>query len=367
MSAFRHLRRFDWVLAGSAAVLLALGVMAIASLALSHDPPDWRHATKHLVFIALGIAVLFFGSSIDYRALRAGSRSIYCAGIVLLLLVLFFGVTIRGTRGWFAWGGMTWQPVEFIKIVLLIFLARYFEQWARDIDRIRHILLSGAGVFLVIALIIIQPDMGSALLLFAVWFGMLVVVGIRRRHFFTLMAIGVAVVAIAWLFLLHDYQRARILTFFDPSRDPLGQGYNTTQATIAIGSGRFLGRGFGFGSQSQLRFLPEAETDFVFAVIAEELGFVGTALLLSMWMLFFWRMLAAIRNAHDDFALFFLLGSLLLFFVEASVTIGMNVGLLPVTGITLPFVSYGGSSLLAHFMILAVIESIIIRNRSVTA
>lgn len=355
-------RRFDWILFASVVVLMAMGSMAITSVSLSRDVPDWQHSVKHGVFVLLALGIIFFGATIDYRALRAWNRVSYVGGILLLLAVLFFGATIRGTRGWFSFVGVTIQPVEIAKIVFLVFLATYFERWARESDRIRHVLLSGIGALVYLALVVLQPDMGSALLFFFVWFCMLVIVGIRRRHFIALVLLCVALSMVAWTFLLHDYQRARIMTFFEPERDPLGRGYNTMQAKIAVGGGQFFGRGFGFGSQSQLRFLPEADTDFIFAVIAEEWGFVGATLLLAAWGLVFWRLAIALRRVRDDFSLFFLIGTLLLFFLEVSVTIGMNIGLMPVTGLTLPFVSYGGSSLLAHAMILAIVQSIIIRN-----
>ncbi|MDO8581773.1 MAG: FtsW/RodA/SpoVE family cell cycle protein [bacterium] len=355
-------RRFDWILFASVVVLLAMGSMAITSVALSRDVPDWQHIAKHGTYVALALGIIFFGATIDYRALRAWNRVSYVGGILLLLAVLFLGSTIRGTRGWFSFAGMTFQPVEITKIIFLVFLATYFERWARESDRIRHVLLSGLGACVYLALIFLQPDTGSAFLFFSVWFSLLVIIGIRRRHFVALIALCAVFGMIAWVFLLHNYQRERIMTFFEPSRDPLGRGYNTAQAKIAVGGGQFFGRGFGFGSQSQLRFLPEAETDFIFAVIAEEWGFVGATLLLTAWGLCFWRIFITLRRVRDDFALFFLIGALLLFFIEVSVTIGMNIGLVPVTGLTLPFVSYGGSSLLAHAMILAIVQSIIIRN-----
>ena len=359
------LRRFDWLLFASVAVLLALGSMAITSVALSPDIPNWHNAIKHFIFIAVGLGILVLGSQVDYRALAMTSRVSYGIGILLLLGVLFFGVTVRGTRGWFSFLGIVWQPVELAKIFFLIFIAHYFSQWARDSDRIRHIFFSGIGTLGYILFIFFQPDTGSALLLFGVWFGMLCIVGIRWRHSALLLALCALVGVFAWLFVLHDYQRARISTFFAPRADPLGRGYNSAQAKIAIGGGQLFGRGFGFGSQSQLRFLPEAETDFIFAVIAEELGFVGATLLLAAWFLFFWRGVHFVRHCRDDFGLFLLIAILLLFFIEVSVTIGMNVGVLPVTGLTLPFVSYGGSSLLAHFILLAIMQSIIIRNHSI--
>ncbi len=357
-----HFRSFDWLLFGAVLVVFALGLMAVVSVTIADDHIQWSIVSKQVFLAGIGIVLVLIGSIFDYRALQASSRVLYFLGVAILVAVLFFGTTIRGTRGWFVIAGFTLQPVEFVKVILLIFLAKYFSSWARDIDRIRHILFSGIGAAVLTLLTFFQPDFGSAFLLFAVWFGTLLLAGLRRRHLLVLLAILAVVGVLGWGFGLRDYQRDRILTFVRPGSDPLGRDYNITQATIAIGSGQLLGRGFGFGSQSQLRFLPEAQTDFIFAVIAEELGFVGVGVFFLAWAIIFWRCLYATRFVRDDFSAFFLTSATLLLFLEFSVTVGMNIGFLPVTGLPLPFASLGGSALLAHFAIIAIIESMIVRR-----
>jgi rod shape determining protein RodA len=204
-----------------------------------------------------------------------------------------------------------------------------------------------------------QPDTGSAAVLLGLWFILLMVTGVRWRYLGVIMLTAIVLVSILWFGMFADYQKARIMTFLNPAIDPLGSGYNVTQAKIAVGSGGVFGRGLGFGSQSQLKFIPESQTDFIFAVIAEELGLLGVALVLGLWVLIFYRLARAAKRARDDFGQFVLLGILIIFFIHIFVNIGMNIGLLPVTGISLPFLSYGGSFVLVSMFFIGVAESVI--------
>jgi len=253
--------------------------------------------------------------------------------------------------------GFSFQPAEFAKLGLVIFSAWWISKQARRFDRWQFILTSGFFTLLLAGIIMLQPDLGSALVLFGIWFGLLFLTGTKKRYIFFLIGVGVAVALFAWFFLFKLYQQERLLTFIDPARDPLGAGYNVTQSIIAIGSGRFLGRGLGFGSQSQLHFLPEAQTDFIFSVIAEELGFVGAFIVLLFYFLLLWRLLVVSKKCTDDFSAYLILGVMLLFFIQIIINIGGSTGFLPVTGVTLPFLSYGGSSLLINFLLLGVAES----------
>jgi rod shape determining protein RodA len=214
----------------------------------------------------------------------------------------------------------------------------------------------------VFVLVILQPDTGSALLLAAVWGALLLVSGIKRSHLAVIVTVGAVIIALAWLFFLKPYQKDRVLSFWNPSVDPLGTGYNVTQSVIAIGSGGLTGKGLGFGSQSQLRFLPERQTDFIFAVIAEELGFVGTLLICGLFGVLFWRGYRLASESRDDFAVFLTLGIMVSIASEMFVNLGGALRLLPVTGVTLPFVSYGGSSILVKFLMIGVLESIAVRR-----
>jgi rod shape determining protein RodA len=221
---------------------------------------------------------------------------------------------------------------------------------------------TGAMALLLIALIMRQPDLGSAVLIGGIWFGLMFLVGARARHLVGLVVCGVLFSVVAWFFLLQGYQKDRLLNFVHPDRDPLGSGYNVTQSTIAVGAGKLFGRGLGFGSQSQLRFLPEAQTDFVFSVIGEELGFAGTTILVTLYGVMLWRLIVIMRSTNDDFVSATLAGITVLFFSQFFINIGAEIGLLPVTGVTLPFVSYGGSSLIINLFLIGIAESMVVKK-----
>ena len=261
-----------------------------------------------------------------------------------------------------SFGKISLQPVEFIKFILLIFLAKYFTGKQIKINSIKHLLLSGLGVGIFILLVLKQPDFGSALILFLVWVTMIIVIGFNVKYIFIIGIILMLSFAGGWFFFFADYQKERITTFINLEKDLSGQGYNINQAIIAIGSGGIIGRGIGFGSQSQLKFLPESQNDFIFAVIAEELGFLGICLVIILFGVIFYRMFLAIKKNNDDFGIYFILGAIILIFTEMFINIGMNIGLLPVVGISLPFLSYGGSSLISSLIIIGSVESIIIRS-----
>ena len=192
---------------------------------------------------------------------------------------------------------------------------------------------------------------------------MIIIAGFNKKYFLVIGLILLIILSGLWIFFFKDYQKQRVFTFLDPSFNPLNQGYNVAQAIIAVGAGGITGRGIGFGSQSQLKFLPEAQNDFIFAVIAEELGFLGVCLIISFFTIFFYRCLISLKKINNDFGIFFILGSMGLIFIEMFINIGMNIGILPVIGISLPFVSYGGSAIISVFILVGIIESIIIRSK----
>ncbi len=358
------LRQFDWFLFAAVFALVLMGLAAIYSVALSQVSADFIFVKKQV--LALVIGSVFFGlfALSNYRLLRSYSLVLYVIGILLLIGVLIFGTTVRGTTGWFSMAGFSFQPVELMKIILVIVLARYFSERARRRLGWREILESGALTALPAGLVLFQPDLGSALVLIALWGVVVIVAGIRKLQLLIL-AVGFSLVSVlSWFWVLAEYQKARIMTFLTPASDPLGQGYNVMQAIIAIGSGGWFGRGLGFGSQSQLKFLPEAQTDFIFAVIAEELGFFGVLLVLVAFAFLMARILRLIKLASDNFTSYLLLGIGTVIFFQFLVNIGMNLGLLPVTGIALPLVSYGGSSLLMVLIMVGIVESIALRTRT---
>ena len=358
------LRKFDWTLFGAAILLVFFGLAAIYSTSLDAGGAagDFTHFWRQVIFAATGVALLFIMSAVDYRLLSGLARVLYVVSLLLLIAVLVFGTTVRGTRGWFGFGGFGVQPVELVKLFLVIYLAKFFSDYARHPAGLKQIIGSGvalAGVFL---LVIIQPDFGSAMLLIAVWGALLLISGIRRSHLIVMVLLCIVTMAASWLFILKPYQKDRVTSFWDPSVDPRGKGYNVTQSVIAIGSGGLMGKGLGFGSQSQLRFLPERQSDFIFAVVAEELGFIGTHFVCGLFAVIFYRGFRLASESHDDFTMFLILGIMASFATEVAVNIGGTMRLLPVTGVTLPFLSYGGSSLLVKFLMIGVLESIAVRR-----
>lgn len=358
------LKKFDWPLYLAICLLGILGLILIYSVALgSQVEQNYLNFKKQIAFFVLGaILVIIIAVFVDYRALIKYNTVLYALGIILLLVVLFFGKTIRGTTGWFNLGFFSFQPVEFVKIFLLIFLSKFFSDKAKYIGQFKYLILSGLGVILVMTLVVLQPDFGSALILLVVWLVLILLTGIKKTHLLFLGSIFIIFCMILWFFIFAPYQKERIKVFLDPSLDPLGSGYNVTQAMIAIGSGNIFGKGLTFGSQSQLRFLPESQTDFIFAVLAEELGLVGVLLLFALWAIIFWRLVKTAKKVSDNFALYLIISISTLFFTQVIINIGGNLGLLPITGITLPFVSYGGSSLIACMIMTGLIESINMRN-----
>ncbi|MFA4845948.1 MAG: rod shape-determining protein RodA [Patescibacteria group bacterium] len=359
-----QLRSADWLLLLSVFTLLLLGFAAIYSVELSQSASAFVHIKKQLIAAFVGVVVFLFIALSNYKLLQNYSLALYCLCVSLLGLVLIAGETIRGSTGWFVLGGVSFQPVELMKVALIITLSTYFARRAVRPLRLRSLWQSGLIALLPVALVLLQPDFGSASVLLGTWFVFLLFVGMPWRTIASVLLLLAVLFGMSWFFLFEDYQQSRIMTFFDPSVDPLGQGYNVAQSIIAIGSGGWLGSGLGFGTQSQLKFLPESQTDFIFAVIAEELGFLGVMIVLMSFTFLFYRLGRHAVSAHDDFTSYLVLGCGTVFFLQFFVNIGMNLGLFPVTGIGLPFVSYGGSSLVIMLALVGIVESIAMLHSS---
>lgn len=352
------LRSYDWLLIAVVFVLTSIGLAAIYSVDLSRGGSDSLiYVPKQMTAIVFGFFLLFFAGSVHVSFYQATVRMWYFLAVFLLLAVLFLGHTINSTTGWFRFGPVSFQPAEFAKVALIVSLGAVIASVGRRFDRIQYLILTVLVVALPVMLIAIQPDFGSALVLLGIWFGLLTVTVIKKRYLVILVGMAAIFGLMGWFFFFKPYQKERILTFIDPSRDPLNTGYNVSQSIIAIGAGNVFGRGLGFGSQSQLRFLPEAQTDFIFSVIGEEMGFVGTLLLLSLYLLLLWRLLAIAYTSGDDFSAYTLIGMAWFFFIQLCFNIGSAIGLMPVTGVTLPFVSYGGSSLVINCLLIGIAES----------
>lgn len=341
------------------AILLALGLSMLYSLSsVGANQTPW--VARQIAWIALGALAFAFFSSLDYRFLTTSKQMLafaYVGMVAVLIAVLLFGKTISGNKAWFSIGVFTLQPVEFAKIVLILVLARYFSQKNLEIWQFRHIVISAALLAGLAALVLLQPDMGSTLLLVAIWFFMLLVSGVRIRHVVILLFAFILLFALGWFWFFSPNQKARIVALINPNLDPLGAAYSQRQALIAIGSGGIFGKGLGKGIQTQLGFLPAPRTDFIFAAIGEEFGFVGILAVIIAYAALLWRVLGYAMNAPNNFVRLFAAGFSIAVFAQAGIDIGVNTGLLPVIGVGLPFVSYGGSNLLALFTGLGIIQS----------
>jgi rod shape determining protein RodA len=272
-----------------------------------------------------------------------------------LAVLAIFGHIAKGAQSWLSFGGVSLQPTDFAKVVLVLILAKYFSRRHIEIANIRHILISGVYAIIPFVFIFLQPDFGSAIIIFVIWLGMTMVSGISKKHLFIVFSVGIILFASCWLFVFKPYQKARIVSFLDPLADVRGAGYNAFQSQIAVGSGQLTGKGVGNGTQSRLNFLPEYETDFIFAAFAEEWGFVGVMMMLILFGIVIWRILANALTGSSNFEMLFAMGIAIYFMAHVVIHVGMNIGLMPVTGIPIPFLSYGGSHLLAEFSALGIL------------
>lgn len=306
----------------------------------------------YFFYLALAIMAFFFFSKIDFEIISLFSKHLYLISIVFLILPLLIGQVTRGTIRWIPLGPLTIQPAEVVRPFLLVFFANYLTAKGLNLERlVKALLLLSLPLFL----ILIQPSLGVTLLTLTGFLGILLASNFEKKYILVGLAVFLLAGPITWK-LLAPYQKLRILSFIDPSADPLGGGYNSIQSMISVGSGRLSGRGLGKGVQTQLAFLPERHTDFIFAAISEEMGFVGAALLLLALFLIFWWLIKVVENARSFSARAFVSGLFLSFFIQTIIHIGMNMGVLPITGIPLPLVSAGGSSLLATMIGLGIAQ-----------
>lgn len=316
-------------------------------------------AERQVVWVLLGVVAFFIASSLDLRFLRRTwtVTAVYAVAILLLALLFVFGSVFGGAQGWFNFGAFALQPADPAKLALILVLAKYFSRRHVEIARMRHIVISGAYAFFVIALLFFQPDFGSAIIVAGLWFGMVLIAGIPFRYLAGLFGAGLVAGVLLWNFGFADYQKARIMTFLHPLADIQGSGYNAFQSTVAVGSGGVFGQGIGYGTQSRLQFLPQHETDFIYASFAEEWGLVGVIILLILFSVLVYRLVDNARRGETNFESLFVLGVAVLIMVHGTVHVGGNIGLLPVTGTTLPFMSYGGSHMLVGYTMLGMVNA----------
>lgn len=353
----------DFLLFFSLFVLIALGLLVLWSISAQDTPPFFSFK-KQVLFLGLSVIAFFIFSFLDWRIFNTSQIIflLYFFSLILLILVLFFGDKSRDVSGWFRFGFFSFQPIEIAKISLIMFLAKYLSSRHLEIWQFRHLLVSGFFTFIPMVLVMMQPDMGGAMILGVIWLGLIFLSGIRLKQIILLFFIFLLAAGFAWNFVLKPYQQARLISFLNPEQDPLGSGYNRQQALIAIGSGEIFGKGLGWGTQTYLRFLPLAKTDFIFASLAESLGFIGASILIISFFIVFYRLIIRANSFSYNFCKLFTIGFVIKLLIETFVNIGMNVGLLPIVGIALPFISAGGSHLLIDFIGLGIINSMIIHH-----
>lgn len=313
--------------------------------------------SNQVIFLIISVIVFWFVTSLDFRLIYTFYLPLYFLSIVLLVLPYLIGPSGRGTYRWIEFQFTRLQPSELVKPILLI----VYSYLAQSAFRVRYFWLIILGI-LPITLIFLQPDLGSSLVLLVGWLTCFAAFLSPKKVLLIVLSFLILILPV-YKFALRDYQKQRLYTYLNPYSDPLGQGYHVIQSLIAVGSGGIFGRGLGQGTQSQLRFLPEHHTDFVFASLAEELGFTGSVVVILLILLLIWRIYYVSQNTSDPTATLFCLSSASLLTFQSFVNIGMNIGLVPVTGITLPFLSYGGSSILSVSITLGIINSISTKSR----
>ena len=351
------LQRIDWLLVFFILPIIAAGLVTMKSFTLLENAGEFFN--KQIIWALISFIVFFVFSFIDFRFLKRTEvlMTIYLFNCVILLLLFILGYVAHGSKSWFDFGFFSFQPVDMMKLVLVLILAKYFSRRHVEIRDIKHIFISGFYAFIPFILVLFQPDFGSAMIIFFIWLGMVLVSGISKMHLLFVFTSGLLIFASFWFFVFAPYQKARIVNFINPLADIHGSGYNAFQSTIAIGSGEIVGKGLGFGTQSRLKFLPQPQSDFVFAAYAEEWGFIGSFLILLLYGLVIWRILYSATLGAYNFEILFGMGIAIFFMSHILINIGMNLGLMPITGIPLPFMSYGGSHLLFEFAGLGILMS----------
>jgi len=353
-----YIKKLDWILIITILLLMGIGFLSIYSSSLGKG--DFLNFKKQIIFFGIGLFLMFLLSFFDWRQLREDPYLIlilYFLSLAGLVGLFFFAPSIRGVKSWYKLGPISIDPIEFLKIILIILLAKYFSMRHVEMYRVQHILLSGFYILIPSILIFFLPELGSILILLSLWVGILIISGIKLRHFLILVFCFLLIFILSWNFLLKDYQKERIISFFYPI-EPLGVSWGQNQSKIAIGSGGILGQGFGKGSQAQLGFLPEPQTDFIFAAIAEEFGLIGVSVLFFLFSILIWRIIKIAFLSQTNFPRLFTAGFAILLISQIFINIGMNIGILPIIGIPLPLISYGGSSLIATFLGLGILQSI---------
>ncbi|MCH3950137.1 MAG: rod shape-determining protein RodA [Acidaminococcus sp.] len=358
-SAKKYLQNMDKVLLGSVLALIFIGILLIASATHANIPGPRRYSyvLRQAAFVAINLVLGAYLQRFDYRVLKHLAKPLYIFNLVMLLAVMFFGKSALGAQRWLQIGPISLQPSEFSKAIMIISLSAFVDQRLPKLGTFKSWLPVFGFVFAPFFLVMRQPDLGTSLVFLAILLGTMVMCGFRIRYFLAMGGLGLASAPLVWR-LLHEYQRNRIRVFLNPGLEPYGSGYHVIQSMIAIGSGLFFGRGLFGGTQSQLNFLPENHTDFIFAVAGEEFGFVGVTIILILYFIVIYRGISIAMHAADDFGTLLAVGVVSMLSFHILVNVGMTSGVMPVTGVPLPFMSYGVSSLTTNMLMIALLLNI---------
>ncbi|MDI6686822.1 MAG: rod shape-determining protein RodA [Desulfobacterales bacterium] len=359
----RLIKFFDWGLLGLTFFIAFMGLVVLYSAVMAGDPgPQKILCIKQLIWYSVGLVAMVFAFLFNYKLLGKWAYAIYLICIILLIAVLFLGTYVGGAKRWLILGPVSVQPSEIVKIAVIIILARYYSKHANTSGlRLRELVTPLIFTLIPFVLIVNQPDLGTAILLILIAGSMTVFVKIEKRSYIYITACCSMLIPVIW-FLLKEYQKQRILTFLNPDRDPLGAGYHIIQSKIAVGSGMIFGKGFLQGTQNILAFLPEQHTDFIFSVLAEEWGFVGSLIVLLFFLLLVVRGLTIAYGCRDTFGTILAGGITMFIFLQIVINIGMVIGLMPVVGVPLPFISYGGSSIITVMICIGILMNISMRR-----
>ncbi len=363
----RLLKNFDYVLFFLTLLITSIGIAMIYSASYYHghllSSAGLSYPFRQFIWAAIGLVALLAVITVNYQTIMKYAYLLYGLNVLFLILVFVFGTVSRGARRWINLGFFSFQPSELIKITVILALAYYLRDRNREIKKVRALLVPFALVLLPFALIVKQPDLGTAFVLLPILFIMLYMAGAKLRHLTVIVLIGMLVVApLTYRFLLKDYQKERLTVFLNPNLDPLGSAYSLNQSKIAIGSGQFWGKGWLKGSQTHLRFLTAQYTDFIFPVIAEEWGFVGSSILLLLYLALLARGMAIALRAKDSFGALLAVGLTTMVGFHIFVNVAMTMGMMPITGLPLPLMSYGGSSLLITMLSIGLLLNINMRR-----
>jgi rod shape determining protein RodA len=358
----RLFQNFDWITLAVTILICLIGIMTIYSVTRPLSAEDHPvYYLKQIVWLILGLVALFVVVWIDYIWIDRSSRILYIAGLILLIAVFFLGRTGMGAQRWLSVGPISFQPSEFFKIIYIIMLSHYLSTIKSPLDTLSLLRVFFFLTLFPFVLLLKQPDLGTALIILMIFLSLIIARGLYKKV--AMLFIIISLISLPFLGNifwegLKDYQKSRLVAFMEPETDPTGIGYQLNQSKITIGSGKFFGKGYMHGTQGPFRFLPEKHTDFVFAVFAEEWGFLGSAFLLLLYLVLILRGLDTARKAKDDFGRILSLGITFMFIMYLFINIGMTLGLMPVVGIPLPFMSYGGTALLSNFISVGILINI---------